>query len=159
MCARSDCSSLFPLFCCLMDQFSNKNRSGKNSPEIEAELLVNIKCLFTVDAPQVGRHFLLLDGELDGSNIKGTPTTPWCCPMSLATDFIVVRQPQAPTSCIRSDFRCQPHQRNDVRFPIYIRFDFGSNSNGLCKDDSLIFCERLQNPQSSSLPWSQPSDR
>ena len=41
--------------------------------------------------------------------IKGTPTTPWCCPMSLATDFIVVRQPQAPTSCISFGFyRCPP---------------------------------------------------
>ena len=46
--------------------------------------------------------------KIDG-NIKGTSTTPWCCPMSLATDFIVVRQPQAPTSCIAFGFyRCPP---------------------------------------------------
>ena len=41
--------------------------------------------------------------------IKGTSTTPWCYPMSLATDFIVVRQPQAPMSCIAFGFyRCPP---------------------------------------------------
>ena len=49
--------------------------------------------------------------------------------MSLATDFIVVRQPQALTSCIRSDFRCQPHQRSDVRFPFKIIFNLHLNSN------------------------------
>ncbi len=81
------------------------------------------------------------------NNIKGTPTTPWCCPMSLVTDFIVVRQPQAPMSCIRSDFRCQPHRRSDVRSPVYSIFDWYSKGNGFSKS------------QSSSLPWSHPSDR
>ena len=43
------------------------------------------------------------------AEIKGASTTPWCCPMPLVTDFIVVRQPQAPMSCIAFGFyRCPP---------------------------------------------------
>ena len=53
------------------------------------------------------------------NNIKGTPTTPWCCPMSLVTDFIVVRQPQAPMSCISFGFyRCPPTSGPYVLHPI-----------------------------------------
>lgn len=70
-------------------------------------------------------------------NLKET-ATPWCCSSPLMTDFIVVRQPQAHSSCIAfgffrcpptvrpsvrhqlSDFTCQPHERNDVRFPSLI---------------------------------------
>ncbi len=59
--------------------------------------------------PSVGGCFLLFSGKLDSNNIKGAPTTPWCCPMPLVTDFIVVRQPQAPMSCIAFWFyRCPP---------------------------------------------------
>ena len=50
------------------------------------------------------------------------------CPASLS-GFIAARQPQALTSCIRSDFRCQPHQRSDVRFPFKIIFNLHLNSN------------------------------
>ena len=58
------------------------------------------------------------------------------------TDFSVVRQPSRPKSCISfgffrcpptilpyvrhrlSDFMCQPHKQNDVRFPISIICNF-----------------------------------
>ena len=61
--------------------------------------------------------------------------------LPLMTDFIVVRQPQAPMSCISfefyrclptlrsihpdslSDLRCQPHQQDVACFPIYSIFD------------------------------------
>ena len=49
-------------------------------------------------------------------------------PASLS-GFIVARQPQVLAPCIRSDLRCQPHQRNDVRFPIFIIHNSCRNSN------------------------------
>ena len=70
----------------------------------------NAKYPLTVEISSIGgRVFLLFSSELGSSNIKGTPTTPWCCPMPLVTDFIVVRQPQTPMSCIAFEFyRCPP---------------------------------------------------
>ena len=108
----------------------------------------NAKCPLTVEI-QLHRWagiLLLLGGELNANSIKRTSTTPQCCPMPLVTDFIVVRQPQTPMSCIafgfyrclpasspyvlyQIGFRCQPHQRNDVHFPFKIIFNLHPNSN------------------------------
>ena len=123
------------------------------------------------------RHIRKIDG-----NIKGTPTTPWCCPMSLATDFIVVRQPQAPTSCISFGFyRCPPtsgpyvlHLFRVLSLPANLRplrlasdrILGVSHTSGvtsaflftvysICTSMAMAF----QSNQSSSLPWSQPRER
>ena len=88
--------------------------------------------------PSVGGCFLLFSGKLDSNNIKGAPTTPWCCPMPLVTDFIVVRQPTGPcvlhlfrvlsllanrqvlTPCIRTDLRCQSTSRMSSAFLLIV---------------------------------------